>query len=393
MADVVAMSRADAASSAALMTSGGSSSVSAPASGIVGGVHGATVGLGDLPDDRQPEPRAGQPARARARDRSGRTRAEDPPRRSPDRGRAPRARPCAHAHLDRPAGRARMAPLAGVVEQVRDRAVKPRRRGAHEAGLGVEDEAAVVGRAAAHARSRRRRPDPGARPRPRPSRRRSLRDRPDRHQHGQLAQLRPARRRAPARAHALGSRIADRERVEVGLHAGQRRAQLVRGVGDELALGQARALERREHRVEAGRQPPELVLLAGRRCGGRGPAYAPRARRRRVRRRTGTSAARDTSSPSAAASAIPPRHTSASTSSRRASVLSTSVSGKATCHTPLSRRALGQNPHVRAGDGRVAEEGGVPARGHAPACAAVTGSSEPFDSSRSTCPSERSSCT
>ena len=31
----------------------------------------------------------------------------------------------------------------------------------------------------------------------------------------------------------------------------------------ELALGQPRALERGQHRVEARRQPPELVLLAG----------------------------------------------------------------------------------------------------------------------------------
>ena len=66
--------------------------------------------------------------------------------------------------------------------------------------------------------------------------------------------------RARSRA---GSSLADRERVEVRLRARQRRAQLVRGVGDELALGQARALERGEHRVEAPRQSPELILLAG----------------------------------------------------------------------------------------------------------------------------------
>ena len=81
-------------------------------------------------------------------------------------------------------------------------------------------------------------------------------------QHGQLAQLR-LRSGQDASALARGQLLADRERVEVGLRARQRRAQLVRGVGDELALRQARALKRGQHRVEAPGQPPELVLLAG----------------------------------------------------------------------------------------------------------------------------------
>ena len=81
-------------------------------------------------------------------------------------------------------------------------------------------------------------------------------------EHRQLAQLRLRGGHDAARSRG-GQALAERERVEVGLHARQRRAQLVRGVGDELALGQARALERGEHRVEARGQPPELVLLAG----------------------------------------------------------------------------------------------------------------------------------
>ena len=55
--------------------------------------------------------------------------------------------------------------------------------------------------------------------------------------------------------------------LDVRAQAGDGRAQLVRGVGDELALrvngGVERAhrvLERVEHRVEARRQPPDLVL-------------------------------------------------------------------------------------------------------------------------------------
>ena len=81
-------------------------------------------------------------------------------------------------------------------------------------------------------------------------------------QHRQLPQLRLSGGQDP-RTLARGQLLAHRQRVEVGLHARQRRAQLVRGVGDELALCEARALERGEHRVEAPRQSPELVLLAG----------------------------------------------------------------------------------------------------------------------------------
>ena len=81
-------------------------------------------------------------------------------------------------------------------------------------------------------------------------------------QHRQLPQLR-LRGGQDASALACGQLLADRKRVEVGLHARQRRAQLVRGVGNQLALREARALERGQHRVEAPGQTPELILLAG----------------------------------------------------------------------------------------------------------------------------------
>ena len=48
---------------------------------------------------------------------------------------------------------------------------------------------------------------------------------------------------------------------DVAAQRGQRRAQLVRGVREEAALGIARALEAREHRVERCRQAPDLVPL------------------------------------------------------------------------------------------------------------------------------------
>ena len=60
---------------------------------------------------------------------------------------------------------------------------------------------------------------------------------------------------------------AGQQHLDVGAQAGHRRAQLVRGVGDELALGAhrfvergARVLEALEHRVEAGRQLADLVV-------------------------------------------------------------------------------------------------------------------------------------
>ena len=58
-------------------------------------------------------------------------------------------------------------------------------------------------------------------------------------------------------------RAAARQHLEVGAQRGERRPELVRGVGDELALGALTALERFEHRVERARQARELVLALG----------------------------------------------------------------------------------------------------------------------------------
>ena len=64
------------------------------------------------------------------------------------------------------------------------------------------------------------------------------------------------------------------EDLDVRAQAGDGRAQLVRGVGDQLALGvdgrverAHRVLERVEHRVEADRQAPDLVFSRRTRSG------------------------------------------------------------------------------------------------------------------------------
>ena len=61
----------------------------------------------------------------------------------------------------------------------------------------------------------------------------------------------------------VGEQVGVDEDLDVGAEAGERRAELVGGVGDELALGVHRSLERREHLVEAGGEGGELVVAVG----------------------------------------------------------------------------------------------------------------------------------
>ena len=68
-----------------------------------------------------------------------------------------------------------------------------------------------------------------------------------------------AQQRAPLALLELGAGEQD---LHVGPQRGHRRAQLVRGVGHELALGGLRGLHAIEHRVEALRHPADLVLAA-----------------------------------------------------------------------------------------------------------------------------------
>ena len=103
---------------------------------------------------------------------------------------------------------------------------------------------------------------------------------------------------------ASGSRSASCEHLDVGAQARDRRAQLVAGVGDEVALRLGRLLERVERRVEAARQARELVLALDlqplREVGIRrsAPRSAGEARHRRQRRRA-------TTPPSTAATRMP----------------------------------------------------------------------------------------
>ena len=76
---------------------------------------------------------------------------------------------------------------------------------------------------------------------------------------GQLLRLAADLREDP-RALVLGQRRSPLEDLDVRPQAGQRRAKLVRGVCDQLRLRAQRVVERAEHRVEAVRQPAELIL-------------------------------------------------------------------------------------------------------------------------------------
>ena len=53
-----------------------------------------------------------------------------------------------------------------------------------------------------------------------------------------------------------------RQQVEIGAQRGERGAQLVTGIGDELSFAFACGGQRRQHRVEAARKPSDLVVTA-----------------------------------------------------------------------------------------------------------------------------------
>ena len=109
------------------------------AGGVARGMHGSPVRLGEVAHEREPEARAGHRARA------GRAiEAVEHARQVlvGDAGAVVAHLEAALPHLDLDRA-ARRTPLAGVVEQVRDRAVQPRGSCAHDAGLGVHDIAAT----------------------------------------------------------------------------------------------------------------------------------------------------------------------------------------------------------------------------------------------------------
>ena len=164
----------------------------------------------------------------------------------------------AHAHLHRRAGR---APFRGVVHEVRHRAEDPRAHAAHarlgrlhdDTHLGVPEAHRVGGLGGdlveAHVLDRERRllvarevDEVG-----------DERREPLHLRHEVVEQL---------RAIVFVGRLPALEELEVRAQARERRAQLVRRVGDELALRAERHLERGEHPIEAAREPPELVVRA-----------------------------------------------------------------------------------------------------------------------------------
>ena len=68
---------------------------------------------------------------------------------------------------------------------------------------------------------------------------------------------------ATSRLRSSGSRfVGAPERLDVGAQRGERGAQLMRGVGDQSALGRLGALQRGHHLVEARSEPAELVVAA-----------------------------------------------------------------------------------------------------------------------------------
>ncbi len=204
--------------------------------------------------------------------------------------------------LHRAAGR---APLDRVVDQVRHGPVDAPRVSPHHGRLRPHAELDAV------PRSRPRALDDG------------LHDLVQAHLAGQLARRRAARELhhvgheggqlvelgdhvRPQRLALVGRQaVGLPQRLDVGAQAGDRRAQLVAGVGHELALCLDRPLERVERGVEAARQPgellpsPDLHPLRGIGIGGEllGPPCEPvdRGQRRACHERTQSGAERHAS--------------------------------------------------------------------------------------------------
>ena len=141
-----------------------------------------------------------------------------------------------------------------------------------------------------------------------------------------------ARLREPGGAAGLG------EQVEVGAQRGQRGAQLVAGVGDQLALPVVRGGERGEHRVERRGQPGDLVVALDR--DRVEPLGAGDVLDGVVSRRTGRRPLRATAQPASPALIIPARPKNSITSPSRSSIRSVGSSDWArTSALPSSARA------------------------------------------------------
>ena len=185
----------------------------------------------------------------------------------------------------------------------------PRTTDSSSVGLNV-----TPGRCAARARRHRRRRGRAARPpatcgSPSP-RARSTRSVTRRDSSSSCASTSREQRSRSSGASAFGRA----EQLDVRPQARQRRAQLVRRVGDELALRARRVLESGEHRVEAAPRAGRARRCRPPRRGGGGRRVSGDLLGRPVRRRIGASAARATARPSSAATPTPPQATSRSSS-------------------------------------------------------------------------------
>ena len=223
----------------------------------------AAVRLGHGPDDRQPEPRPLPPLPPAAHEAL-----EDAAARSPRECQAPRPAPPAR-HAVVAAWRADVRPGRrvndGVLDQVQRQPVElvPSPRAPSRAR--IDRQLVTVGhRADSPAASRSTSPGrwPCARTRPASARASSSRS-------PTSLRIRRVERSADwrcprARPELLG------EQLQVGQHAGQRGAQLVRGVGHELALAierrlglRARRVQRAQHLLQRARQLGHLVVGLG----------------------------------------------------------------------------------------------------------------------------------
>ena len=162
-------------------------------------------------------------------------------------------------------------------------------------------------------------------------------------------------RREERSAEAAASRCSPGQRLleqlEVGQHRGQRRAQLVRGVGDELALARqrglglrARLVERVQHRLERARparRPRRRPRGAG--CVSDGSRVRSISRAAAVSSAIGSIARRAVARPASSASAAPPSTPRPRNSFTRLAVALTSEIRRAY----WTRTAVGPEPGIR----------------------------------------------
>ena len=149
------------------------------------------------------------------------------------------------------------------------------------------------------------------------------------------------------------------EQLEVGEHRRQRRAQLVRGVGDELALAvqrrlrlAARVVERREHRLQRAGQLGDLVLGLGPRDRRAGSRERSTWRAAAVSSAIGSIARRAVARPASRASSGAAEHAEARNTFTRLAVASTSDSRRAYC--TIARRPPESLPIADPGASRCA---------------------------------------